>query len=61
MSMKKVEDPDLKGARRAMRRVVWLACERARQTGTRLAVWRNGRVELIPPEQLCKEKDHPHA
>jgi hypothetical protein len=51
--------PDLAEAalRAAARKVV----EEARRTGSTVAVWRNGRVEEIPADELPTDLDSPHA
>lgn len=46
--------PDLRGVEAALLRAAQRARERARATGTRLVVSRDGVLEFIPPERLAQ-------
>mgnify|MGYP005845425641 CR=1 FL=1 len=45
-------DADLRSLESALQRAALRARERARATGTRLALSRNGVLEFLPPERL---------
>lgn len=47
-------DADLQGVESALQRAAQRARERARITGTRLVLSRNGVLEFLPPERLAR-------
>lgn len=55
MTERKIEqsmEDNLRGIESALMRATQRARERARATGTRLVVSRNGELEFVPPERL---------
>jgi len=50
-------DPDLAHALTALKRAAQSARELALQTGTMLAVWRDGRCVLVSPEIAASEAE----
>lgn len=54
-----VEDLYLSGIKAALRRAAKKAQLIAIQTGTPLVIWRNGRVEKVPPSELPLADDTP--
>jgi hypothetical protein len=51
------ENADMMGTRAALFRAARRACERAKRHGLPVAIWRDGKVVRVPPEEVLAELD----